>query len=166
MSLTSRPEATAEDGRGLHARASRQGAVLIRVLFLCTGNSARSQLAEALLRRRAAQVATAVETASAGTEPQGVNPLTIEVLAEAGIDAGDAVSEHLDRYIGEQWDYVVTVCDRAAESCPTFPGAAARLHWSVPDPAAVEGDREQRLAAFRTARDDLDRRIRVLAGGP
>lgn len=136
------------------------------MLFLCTANSARSQLAEALLRRRAAQAETAVETASAGTDPQGVDPLTVEVLAEAGIDAGDAVSEHLDRYIGEQWDYVVTVCDRAAESCPTFPGAAERLRWSVPDPAAVKGDHGQRLAAFRTARDDLDRRIRALAGGP
>lgn len=137
----------------------------MKVIFLCTGNSARSQIAEALLRRRAEEAAIAVETASAGTDPQGVNPLTIEVLAEAGIDAAAAVSEHLDRYIDERWDRVITVCDRAAESCPTFPGAAERLHWSIPDPAAAEGGHEQRLEAFRVARDDLDGRIRGLIAG-
>jgi arsenate reductase len=124
----------------------------VKTLFLCTGNSARSQIAEALLRLRAGQAAVAVEAASAGTDPQGVNPLTIEVLAELGIDSGAAVSEHLDRYIDEPWDRVITVCDRAAQSCPSFPGAAERLHWAIPDPAAVQGDHKQRLAAFRAAR--------------
>ncbi len=82
------------------------------------------------------------------------------MLAEHGVDASAAGSEHLDRYIDEQWDFVITVCDRAAESCPNVPGAATRVHWSIPDPAGAEGDHEQRLTAFRVARDDLDERIR------
>jgi arsenate reductase len=134
----------------------------MRVLFLCTGNSARSLIAEALLRHREEDAAISVEAASAGTDPQGVNPLTIEVLADLEIDASSAISEHLDRYIDEQWDHVITVCDRAAEACPVFPGAAERRHWSVPDPAAVQGDHEQRLEAFWVARDDLDGHIRRL----
>ena len=134
----------------------------MKILFLCTGNSARSQIAEALLRLRAEQAVIAVDVASAGTEPQGVNPLTIEVLSELEIDATGAVSEHLDRYIDGHWDRVITVCDRAAESCPAVPGAAERRHWSIPDPAAAKGDHEQRLEAFRAARDDLDGRIREL----
>ena len=132
----------------------------MRVLFLCTGNSARSQLAEALLRDRAGH---RVEVASAGTDPKGVHPLTVEVLAEFGIDAGGAVSEHLDRYLGEQWDFVITVCDRAAESCPTFPGAANRRHWSFPDPAAAGGGPERQRVAFRRVRDGIDERIRAFA---
>ena len=127
-----------------------------KVLFLCTGNSARSQIAEPLLRRRAGD---AVEVASAGTDPAGVNPLTIDILAEIGIDASGAVSEHLDRYFDKRWDYVITVCDRAAESCPVFPGAARRLHWSFPDPAAEEGDDAARRAAFRAVRDAIDERV-------
>lgn len=134
----------------------------MKTLFLCTGNSARSQIAEALLRLRVGQAAMLVEAASAGTDPQGVNPLRIEVLAELGIDADAAVSEHLDRYIDEPWDRVITVCDRAAQSCPSFPGAAERLHWAIADPAAVQGDHERRLAAFRVARDALDDRVRAL----
>ncbi|HJM88660.1 MAG TPA: arsenate reductase ArsC [Dehalococcoidia bacterium] len=135
----------------------------MRVLFLCTGNSARSQLAEALLRRRLDDLAAdGTHVASAGTDPQGVNPLTIAVLAEVEIDASDAVSEHLDRYIDEPWDYVITVCDRAAESCPMFPGAAEQMHWSTVDPADATGDREARLSAFRGARDTLDARIQRL----
>jgi arsenate reductase len=135
----------------------------MRVLFLCTGNSARSQLAEALLRRRLDDLAAdGTHVASAGTDPQGVNPLTLTVLAEIDIDASDAVSEHLDRYIDGPWDLVITVCDRAAESCPTFPGAAEQIHWSTVDPVDVAGDRESQLAAFRGARDTLDTRIQLL----
>ncbi len=130
---------------------------MTRVLFLCTGNSARSQLAEALLRRIAGAQAS---VASAGTEPVGVHPLTIEVLAERGIDIRDAGSDHLDRYVDDDWDYVITVCDRAAESCPTFPGETERRHWSFPDPAAAEGDRRQ---AFRDVRDAMERRIEAFA---
>jgi arsenate reductase len=134
----------------------------VRVLFLCTGNSARSQIAEALLREAGG---ARVEVASAGTDPQGVHPLTVEVLGEVGIDVRGAVSEHLDRYVDQRWDYVITVCDRAAESCPTFPGAAERLHWSIADPAAAAGSDDARLAAFRGALDDLRRRVEGLIEG-
>ena len=128
-----------------------------RVLFVCTGNSARSQIAEALLRRRAGE---GVSVASAGTDPAGVHALTVEVLAERGIDVRDATSDHVDRYVDEDWDYVITVCDRAAESCPTFPGETERRHWSLPDPAAAEGNP---VKAFRDVRDNIERRIEALA---
>lgn len=128
----------------------------VRVLFLCTGNSARSQMAEALLRARAGP---ALDVSSAGTDPQGVNALTVEVLAERGIDASAATSDHVDRYLSEPWDYVITVCDRANESCPVFPGAARRLHWSFPDPAGATGTDGERRAAFRRVRDAIDRRL-------
>ena len=134
----------------------------MRVLFLCTANSARSQMAEALLRRRAGE---RVEEASAGIEPKGVHPLTIEVLAEVGIDAGGAVSDHVGRYLDEAWDYVITVCDRAAESCPVFPGAGRRLHWSFPDPAAAGSDDDERRAAFRRTRDAIDERLASFVRG-
>jgi len=128
----------------------------VKVLFLCTGNSARSQIAEVLLREAGGD---RFKVASAGTDPQGVHPLTVAALGEAGIDARGMVSKHLDRYVDEPWDYVITVCDRAAESCPVFPGAAERLHWSILDPAAASGSNEARRAAFRGALDDL--RVRV-----
>ena len=127
-----------------------------RVLFVCTGNSARSQIAEALLRERGGE---AFEAHSAGSEPAGLNPLTVRVLAEAGIDVGEAESTHVDTYVGEPWDYVITVCDRARESCPVFPHAGAQLHWSLEDPAAAEGDDATRMAAFRATRDDIRARI-------
>ncbi|MCY4616419.1 MAG: arsenate reductase ArsC [Chloroflexi bacterium] len=128
----------------------------MRVLFVCTGNSARSQIAEALLRERDGE---AFEAHSAGSEPSGLNPLTVRVLAEAGIDIGDAASTHVDVYVGEPWDYVITVCDRARESCPVFPHAGEQLHWSLEDPAAAEGDDATRMAAFRATRDDIRARI-------
>ncbi len=127
-----------------------------RVLFVCTGNSARSQIAEALLRDRGGE---AFEAHSAGSAPSGLNPLTVRVLAEAGIDVGDAESTHVDAYVGEPWDYVITVCDRARESCPVFPHAGEQLHWSLEDPAAVEGDDATRMAAFRATREDVQARI-------
>ena len=127
----------------------------MRILFLCTGNSARSQIAEALLRARGGD---RFEVASAGTEPTVVDPLTVEVLRERGIHAADAVSKHLQRYLEEPWDYVVTVCDRAAESCPVFPGAARLLHWSFPDPAAEEGDAERRRA-FRSVAEAIGEQV-------
>ena len=132
---------------------------VLRILFLCTGNSARSQMAEALLRQAAAEADVAIEVASAGTEPKGVNPLTVEVMSEAGIDVDGAESKHLDRFLGERWDYVVTVCDQAQESCPIFPGAGRTLHWSFPDPAAATGTVEERLATFRAVRDDIHEHI-------
>jgi arsenate reductase len=126
------------------------------VLFVCTGNSARSQMAEALLRARGAG---RFHVRSAGTRPQGINPLTIRSLAAIGIDATSHTSDHIDQYTGEPWDYVVTVCDNAAEECPVVPGAGQRLHWSFPDPAAVEGSDEQRFSAFEAVREAIDRRI-------
>ncbi len=128
----------------------------VRVLFLCTGNSARSQMAEALLR---ALAGPAVDVASAGTEPQAVHPLTVAVMEERGIDLSAATSDHVDRYLSEPWDYVITVCDRANETCPLFPGAARRLHWSFPDPAATTGSGDEQREAFRHVRDSIDRRL-------
>ena len=133
-----------------------------RVLFVCTGNSARSQIAEALLRERGGE---AFEAYSAGSDPAGLNPLTVRALAEDGIDAGAAESTHVDAYVGEPWDYVITVCDRARESCPVFPHAATQLHWSLEDPAAAEGDDAQRMAAFRATREEVRSRIEAFVSG-
>ena len=124
-----------------------------RVLFLCTHNSARSQMAEGLLGHLAGN---RFEPFSAGTEATHVRPEAIEAMRELGVDISGQVSETLDRYLGEPFDYVVTVCDDANEACPVFPGAKERLHWSLPDPSAVTGER--RLAAFRGVRD----RIQIL----
>ena len=121
----------------------------IRVLFVCTGNSARSQLAEALLRRLGG---AAFEAYSAGTQPHGVNPYTVRVLAEAGIDWTAARSKSVDEFLGQPFDYVITVCDRARQVCPVFPGAGVRLHWSLADPAEVVGTDARTLAAFRRTR--------------
>ena len=129
-----------------------------RVLFLCTHNSARSQMAEGLLRARAGD---RFEVASAGTVATAVRPEAVQVLRELGIDISSQTSKTLDRYLAEHWDCVITVCDDANESCPIFPGAALRLHWSFPDPSRGDGDDEVRLAAFRAVRDALDARIRT-----
>ncbi len=128
----------------------------IRVLFVCTGNSARSIMAEASLRRRGGD---AFKVYSAGTEPKGVNPLTLRVMAESGIDASQARSKSVTEYLGQPFDYVITVCDQARQSCPVFPGVHESLHWSHEDPAAAVGTEAERLAAFRAVFDDLDREI-------
>ena len=117
----------------------------IRVLFVCTGNSARSVIAEALLRRHGG---ADFAVHSAGTEPKGINPLTLRVLAEAGIDASWARSRSVTEYLGQSFDYVITVCDQARQSCPVFPGAHESLHWNFEDPAAAGGTDEQRMAVF------------------
>jgi arsenate reductase len=130
----------------------------IRVLFLCTGNSARSQMAEALLRSYGG---TDFEVASAGTDPKGLNPLTIEVMAEAGIDVSKQQSKSLDRFLDQSFDYVITVCDRARDNCPTFPGDNERIHWSFDDPAAATGSHEQQLAVFRRVRNEISERLRL-----
>jgi arsenate reductase (thioredoxin) len=129
----------------------------IRVLFVCTGNSARSQLAEALLSRMGGVDFFA---ASAGTEPKGVNPYAVRVLAERGIDWSGATSKMVTQYVGEPWDYVITVCDRARQSCPVFPGQHNSLHWGLEDPAEVEGTDEVRLAAFEQTTMELTQRLR------
>jgi len=131
------------------------------VLFLCTHNSARSQMAEGFLRALAGD---RFEVASAGTEARGVNPLAARVMAEAGVDLAGHTSKTLDRFVGEPWDYVVTVCDSANEACPVFPGAAQRLHWSFDDPSAAGGAEAERLAVFRRIRDEIRARIGAWLG--
>ena len=130
----------------------------IRVLFVCTGNSARSVMAEALLRRHGG---AAFEVYSAGTEPKGVNPFTLRVLAEAGIDASLARSKSVTEFLGQPFDYVITVCDQARQSCPVFLGVHESLHWGYEDPAAAEGTEEERLAVFRRVFIGLGERIRL-----
>ena len=127
-----------------------------RVLFLCTGNSARSQMAEALL---SAMAGDRYDAFSAGTKPSVVNPLAIEAMLEMGIDISAQRSKHLDEYIKQPFDYVITVCDKAAETCPTFPGRAERIHWPFPDPALATGSHQERLAAFRRTRDSITARL-------
>ena len=127
-----------------------------RVLFLCTHNSARSQMAEGLLR---ALSGGRVEAHSAGTEATAVRPLAIRAMAELGIDVYAQTSKTLDRYLGEPFDAVITVCDDANESCPVFPGTRARLHWSLPDPSRATGSEAEQLAVYRRVRDALRRRI-------
>ncbi len=127
-----------------------------RVLFLCTHNSARSQMAEALLRDAAGD---RFEAYSAGTEATAVRPLAIKAMNELGIDISKQTSKTLDPYVGQRFDYVITVCDDANESCPIFPNAAHRVHWSLPDPSKATGTDEQQLAVYRKVRDDLRARI-------
>ena len=130
----------------------------VRVLVLCTGNSARSQMAEGLLRRLGGK---GYEVFSAGTKPVGVNPLAIEAMREKGIDISGQRSKSVAEFAGQEFATVITVCDNAAEECPVFPGAPRRVHWSLPDPAAVSGTQEEKLGAFRKVRDELQRRIHV-----
>jgi protein-tyrosine-phosphatase len=132
----------------------------MRVLFLCTGNSARSQMAEALTRHLSKN---RIEAVSAGTAPQpAVHPLAIATLRERyGIDPTDLVPKSVDRFLKEPFDYVITVCDHAAEACPVFPGHARRLHWSFEDPAAVENENERRRA-FANVAEGLAARIKNL----
>ena len=134
-----------------------------RVLFLCTHNSARSQMAEGLLRSYGCD---SYEPFSAGTEATAVRPEAIKVMAEVGIDIGKQESKCLDRYLGDAFDLVVTVCDRARESCPVFPGAAENRHWDFDDPAAAKGSESERLAVFRRVRDEIAGRIRELVEAP
>lgn len=129
-----------------------------RVLFLCTHNSARSQMAEGLLRKMAGD---RFEVYSAGTEQTRVQPLAIEAMREIGIDISGHTSKTLDAFEGQSFDYVITVCDRANESCPIFPGGAERIHWSFEDPTAATGTDEQKLRAFRTVRDSIQQRLRM-----
>ena len=123
-----------------------------RVLILCTGNSARSQMGEGLLKHLADDH---FEVFSAGTHPSTLNPYAVLAMAEMDIDIRDQYSKSLDEFLQQKFDYVITVCDRAAESCPIFPGPAQRIHWSFPDPAAVEGSHQEKLATFIQVRDAI-----------
>lgn len=133
-----------------------------RILVLCTGNSARSQMAEGLLRQA---VGGRYEVHSAGTAPSRVRPEAIGAMRELGIDINGQRSKHVSEFLGLEFRYVITVCDRAAETCPVFPGRAERIHWSFPDPAAVEGDEAARLEAFRKIRDQIAARVKEWAPG-
>jgi arsenate reductase len=126
------------------------------VLILCTGNSARSQMAEGLLRYLAGD---RFDVESAGVAPTQVRPEAIEVMREIGIDISKQRSKSVDEFAGEEFDYVITVCDNAKEQCPVFPGKTKRIHWSFEDPAAIAGEWDHRLDAFRKVRDEIETRL-------
>jgi arsenate reductase len=128
----------------------------VKVLFICTHNSARSQMAEGFLNRLGAG---RFEARSAGTEPGTLHPLAVQVMAEEGIDISGQHAKSIDAFLQERFDYVITVCDDANETCPVFPNARRRLHWSFPDPSQAEGTLEERLAVFREVRNGI--RVRV-----
>jgi arsenate reductase len=144
------------------ADPSRSGPARQRVLFICTHNSARSQMAEGFLRHLGGG---RFDVASAGTDARGVRPEAVAVMAERGIDISGHTSKTLDRYLGDRWDRVITVCDDAAEACPVFPGTGERFHWGFRDPSAVTGTDEERLAAFREVRDQIEARVTRLVAG-
>ena len=152
------------DGRGerasLEDKSERSKRTLppSRVLFLCTHNSARSQMAEALTRHYGGD---AVEVYSAGTAPSGIHQCAVAVLAQLKIDVSQARSKHLDEYRGGHFDYIITVCDRVKEVCPLFPGDPEHIHWSFPDPSSIEDPQEQYEAFVRVAQE-LTTRIRFL----
>lgn len=128
-----------------------------RVLFLCTGNSARSQMSEALLRKMAGD---RFEVHSAGLEPTVIHPMTVKVLEEIGIDTRDQYAKPLTEYLGKvHFSYLVTVCGNAEERCPIFPGMGQRLHWPFEDPAAFAGSEEEKLDFFRSIRDQIQTKI-------
>ena len=133
-----------------------------KVLILCTGNSARSQMAEGLLRHLAGD---RFEVASAGVEPVSIKPEAIEVMRESGMDISGHRSKSVDEFLNKPFDYVITVCDNANQQCPIFPGKARRLHWSIEDPASAEGAREKRLSAFRVARDEIRKQLENFVKG-
>ena len=134
----------------------------IHVLILCTGNSARSQMAEGVLHDMAGD---RVEVASAGVAPTHVRREAIEAMKEIGINISNHRSKSIDEFLPRAFDYVITVCDNANQHCPAFPGASRRIHWSIADPAVVEGDDKTRLEAFRHARDELRERLRKFIEG-
>ena len=129
-----------------------------KILVLCTGNSARSQMGEGLFR---AEGGGGFEVFSAGTKPSSVRPEAIAVMKEIGIDISGQRSKSVDEFSGQSIDYVVTVCDNARDNCPVFPTGSERIHWSFGDPAAVQGSEQERLAAFRRTRDQIHERVRA-----
>lgn len=135
----------------------------VRILFLCTGNSCRSQMAEGLLRR---VVPTSVlEVVSAGTDPKPVDPDAIRAMREIGVDISAQRSKSVEPFLEQEFDYAITLCDEAQQTCPKFPSAVRRLHWSLPDPAAAEGTQEERLEVFRSVRNELSGQIEGLLEG-
>ena len=132
-----------------------------RILILCTGNSARSQMAEGLMRHESGGE---IDVFSAGTRPSGLRAEAVAVMNEVGIDISGGRSKSVDEFRDQPFDCVITVCDNAAEACPVFPGAARRLHWPFEDPAAATGTQEEREGAFRKVRDQIRERIRGFIG--
>ena len=129
-----------------------------RVLFICTKNSARSQMAEGLVNH---DLNGKVQAFSAGTEPSFVHPMAVAVMRELDIDISNQKSKGLDEFIGQPFDYVITLCDQAAESCPVFFGGAQKLHMGFPDPAGALGNDEKKMAAFRQVRDEIRNQVIV-----
>jgi arsenate reductase (thioredoxin) len=127
-----------------------------KVLFLCTGNSARSQMAEGFLRNMAGDY---FEALSAEIEPKGLNPLAVEVMREIGIDISQQRSKDVREFLGSPIPYIITVCDNAKEHCPIFPGTYKYMHWSLEDPADAQGTKEEKLAVFRRVRDEIASRV-------
>jgi arsenate reductase (thioredoxin) len=128
-----------------------------KVLFLCTGNSCRSQMAEGFLRSIAGD---RFEAASAGTDPRPIHSMAIEAMRERGIDISGQRSKGVKPFLGQHFPYVIAVCDRANERCPIFPGVVKRLHWSFDDPARAEGTEAERLAVFRRVRGQIEEHVR------
>jgi protein-tyrosine-phosphatase/DNA-binding transcriptional ArsR family regulator len=142
------------------AHGAVPGAATVRVLFLCTGNSARSQMAEGLARARSGGL---VEAHSAGSAPKPLHPDAVRVMhEERGVDLAGQRSKHLSVFAQERFDWVISLCDRVREVCPEFPGQPETIHWSIPDPAAVPGDDEVRYAAFQQTAAELETRIGLL----
>ena len=127
-----------------------------RILFLCTGNSCRSQMAEGLLRHLAGD---RFEIFSAGIKPRAVNPIAAEVMSEMGIDISSQRSKSVNKFLGQQFDYVITVCDNAKQTCPVFPGKYKKIHWNLEDPARTQGTKEEKLITFRKIRDIIKQKI-------
>lgn len=127
-----------------------------KVLFLCTGNSVRSQMAEGFLKNLAGD---RFEVASAGSQPFGLNPRAVKVMAEVGLDISGQKSKSVLQFIKDKFDYVITLCDQARQACPIFPGEYQKLHWDLPDPAAAEGTEEEKLTVFRKIRDEIKEKI-------
>lgn len=142
-----------------HPRSETLANSPTRVLFLCTHNSARSQMAEGLLRTSGGDT---VEVFSAGSEPTSIHPLAIKVMARIGVDLHEHRVKHFDEFLGQNFDYIITVCDRVREVCPVFPGDPQQIHWSFPDPAALEGDLQTQEKGFRETAQQLKARIELL----
>jgi arsenate reductase len=138
-----------------------RGMKKLRVLFVCTGNRARSQMAEGFLRQSAGH---RFDVYSAGTKPKGLSPITVEVMHEVGIDVSEHRSKSVEEFVSEDFDYVITVCDVARAACPRFDRSKRHLHWSVTDPAELEGAGVVSIEAFRAARDELRVRVEEFVG--
>ena len=143
----------------LQGAVSRLSGKPVRVLFLCTHNSARSQMAEGIMRHLSGGK---VEALSAGSDPSALHPFAVQAMAKMGIDISQQRSKHMGEFAGQSFDYIVTVCDRVRESCPTWPDDPKRVHWSFLDPAAVEGSEEERYRAFEQVAIQLTTRLRYL----